>query len=170
MGTEAFRTQGKAKLRLEGQSLGRTRLLPKITAPRSRGSHSQLSREIWARTCKNRGISPTQLSTEDTCRNTLLKQGWAAVWRYLLPFFSLLYLQRFPAFPRSCDAMAAAFQHFGAWTAPTCNPSAHHPSRTPLSPPPWSILLPAPAQPALLTPSAPPSPPSPSWSPPSPAP
>ena len=61
------------------------------------------------------------------------------MWRYLLPFFSLLCLQRFPAFPRSCDAMAAAFQHFGAWTAPTCNPSAHHPSRTPLSPPPWSI-------------------------------
>ena len=58
MGAEAFRTQGKAKLRIEGQSLGRTRLLPKITAPRSRGSHSQLSREIWARTCQNRGSHP----------------------------------------------------------------------------------------------------------------
>ena len=58
MGAEAFRTQGKAKLRIEGQSLGRTRLLPKITAPRSRGSHSELSREIWARTCQNRGSHP----------------------------------------------------------------------------------------------------------------
>lgn len=29
IGEEAFRTQGKARLRIEGQSLGRTRLLPK---------------------------------------------------------------------------------------------------------------------------------------------
>lgn len=34
---------------------------------------------------------------------------------------------------RSCDAMAAAFQHSGAWTAPICNPSALHPRGAPCS-------------------------------------
>ena len=34
--TEAFRTQGKARLHIEGQSLGRTRLLPKSQPLRAR--------------------------------------------------------------------------------------------------------------------------------------
>lgn len=65
-----------------------------------------------------------------------------------MPFFSLLYLQRLPAFLRSCDAMAAAFQHFGAWTAPICNPCSLHPSRTPLST--ASVVHPPPRRPLSL--------------------
>lgn len=44
-GTEASRTQGKARLGIERLSLAHTPPT-KITAPWSRGSHSQLSREI----------------------------------------------------------------------------------------------------------------------------
>ncbi|XP_060241957.1 clavesin-1 isoform X2 [Meriones unguiculatus] len=64
--------------------------------------------------------------------------------------------------------MAAAFQHFGAWTAPICNLTALHPFCTPLST--ASAVHPPATPPSLRSPAiSTPSPPSPSSSPPSPA-
>ncbi|VFV42869.1 Hypothetical predicted protein [Lynx pardinus] len=151
-GAEALRTQGKARLGIEGQSLRRTRLLPK-SQPRGAGAliHSFLEKS-----------EPEPARIGDLTHSA---QQRGHLQKHIPKARLSGCVKRLPAFPpSSCDAMAAAFQHFGAWTAPICNPSALHPFRTPLSTPSRSILLlPAPAQPALpYTISTPISPPSPS--------
>lgn len=122
---------GKAKLRIEGQSLQRHQPPTKNHSPLEPGRAliPNFLEEI-RRTCQNRGSHPLS-STEDTCRNTLPKQAGRPC-EGICCLFSLLYLQRFPAFPAAAMPWLRRFRHCCAWTAPTCNPS-FHPLATPLS-------------------------------------
>ena len=74
---EAFRTQGKAKLRIEGQSLGRTRLLPKITAGklgklRQRSTHQEFCFEHIK--CELLGNNQMEISEAINMYNLELKR------------------------------------------------------------------------------------------------
>lgn len=127
-GTEAFRTQGRARLRIEGQSLWRTRLLPK-SQPRGAGAliHSFLEKS------EPEPARIGDLTYSAQQRGHLQKYIPKARLGGRVKVFVAFFLPSVFAAPphlssRSCEAMAAAFQHFGAWTAPICNPSALHPS------------------------------------------
>lgn len=146
---EAFRTQGKARLGIEGQSLWRTRLLPK-SQPREAGAliHSFLEKS------EPEPARIGDLTYSAQQRGHLQKHIPKARLGGRVKVFVAFFLPSVFAAPpclssRSCDAMAAAFQHFGAWTAPICNPSALHPPAPTRHRLRSILLLPAPAQPAL---------------------
>lgn len=105
------------------------------------GSHSQLSREIWAPTARIGDLThPVQ--PRGHLQKHILKTSLGGGVKVFVAFFFPLCSQRLPACPRSSDAMAAAFQHFARGQLPSAIPLHSIPSAPHSPPPPRSILLP----------------------------
>lgn len=169
-GTEAFRTQGKARLSIEGQSLGRSRLLPK-SQPRGAQAliHSFLEKSELEPARIGDLTHPVQ--PRGHLQKHIPKARLGGLCEGICCLFSpFCIFSASPPFPLVLRCHGCGVSALWCVDSSHLQSSLHSiPSCTPLSPPPRSILLRRPLSLRSLTPSAPPSPPSPSSSPPSPA-